>query len=249
VILEEGTYQLEVENVETGDVRSAGDYTVTRPDTSTITIGNLDISIPDQDTYQWSVEASELDVNNAGNIIFRFVEPAAEVREEEVFNETTNTTENITVVDSPTENLSVEIYEHGNRSNVLYQDEKYRVGEQYKLERLVTEGAYNRTWVVQWEATRYGKSIGGSRIVSFGGYDLVPGFLAGFSELVASLFLLVMAGIFGGRNSTVGAFIVSSFGGIFFLMGWVGTLIGGGAIVLGMALAVLGYVSESQGLR
>jgi hypothetical protein len=121
-----------------------------------------------------------------------------------------------------TRDLTVDIFEQGNESNLIYEDSEGGPIRTYSTSVSLTENQSEKTWVVEWNATRGNESIDGRRVEGsiLDGVETPidtdnPWWTFGMSAL-----LVFIAGMFGGRNASVGAVIVAATAGVLAWMGW-----------------------------
>ncbi|MEY7847924.1 hypothetical protein AB7C87_01805 [Natrarchaeobius sp. A-rgal3] len=99
-----------------------------------------------------------------------------------------------------------------------------------------------RTYEVEAIATRGGETIRLTRIVGPTDMDVEPLLSPRLMAAISALAIVVVAGIVGGRLSSMGAVIVSAFAGLLAVMGWLP--IPWPAVVVAFVVSVLFYVGD-----
>jgi hypothetical protein len=190
-------YRLVVED--DSNRRSLGGYTGDRSfedQVIALTVEGVSLTLDRGGTYRWEVDSENND-DGTGSIVFNWVSQEATV-----------------------EDLSVVVYEQGNRSNEL--DNVDVVGDvgSYSVSFEVPENQTNVTWVVEWQATVDGEEESGSDVVSIDQSGTVLMDLPDeFRKVVVGGFLILVGGIFGFVHAPFGAFIVASTSGILSILG------------------------------
>lgn len=209
--LEEGArYRLVVRN-DDGDRRVLGSYTASVSETVTLTIGEVNLGANDPtNDYQWDANYE----NETGpTATFSFVD------------------ENESTAD-----LNVVIYEYGNESNEAFNSTFSGPISSLKLSEPLPN---DKRWVVAWSADRNGEAISGSRIIGPNAGWVDIGLDEKWTSFTSIGLLILVGGMFGGIRSDLGGVVVALFGGILWFVGWLPSAIGGGAVVLGLAIPIM----------
>lgn len=220
-ILQSGQrYRLSVRN-EDGDIRVLDRYTPTVDEVVELTVGDFEFDYDGEGrTYEWdaAMETTTVEVDGEDEqrdqVSFEYSDPY-----------------------DLTETLEVDIYEKGNESNVLL-DEEYESLGNVSYSQTLSENNTGKTWVVEINGTRDGEVIEGETLI--GGNDLEPDVpLDSFWKEVLSVFaLFVLAGVFGGVRAEVGAIVVALAAGVMYYMQWLPGDITAGMIVVALFVAV-----------
>lgn len=210
-------YRLAVRN-ENGDIRQLGSYETIQNETVVLDIGTLGVDIGGDDTYGVST-SFENETNPTIN--YEFSDP-----------------------DNQTTDLNVTIYERGNPNNTTFSKTYPGPLGNVSVSHVLSTQNDSKTWVVEWQAERNGEQISGSTIVgprvTFG-VPLSP--LLKHSLAVGMLILV--GGLFGGVKSELGAVVMSLLAGGLWMVEWLPPAIGAGAIVLALAIAILGRINRT----
>lgn len=207
---EDARYRLVVRN-DQGDKRVLGSYTASVSETVTLTIGEVQLGANDPTKhYQWDASFT----NETGPTAkFEFVD------------------DNGTTTD-----LNVVIHEYGNKSNEVYNSTF--PGPISSL--TITEPLpSDKRWVVRWEGERSGEAISGSRIIGPNAGWVDIGLDEKWTTFSSIGLLILIGGMFGGIRSDLGGVVVALVGGMLWFVGWLPSAVGGGAVVLGLAIPVL----------
>lgn len=195
-----------------GDERILGSYANPDNETVDLEIGQLTFGVENETTYKW--DANYLNQSGTEKVVFNFTD------------EDTNTTD-----------LFVEIYERGNKSNTIHSSTTAGPLGSKKITETLTGDQTNKTWVVNWSATRDSKTIEGKLAVGARA-TLNTGLDALWKKTIAVGLLFVIAGLFGGFNVRVGAMIVPLVAGILWYVQWLPAEIGAGVILLAIMIAL-----------
>lgn len=209
--LEEGArYRLVVRN-DDGDRRVLGSYTASVSETVTLTIGEVKLGAKDPtDEYQWDATFE----NETGpTATFSFVD------------------ENASTTD-----LNVVIHEYGNESNEVFNSTYAGPISSLKLSEPLPN---DKRWVVAWSAERNGEVISASRIIGPNAGWVDIGLDEKWTSFTSIGLLILVGGMFGGIRSDLGGVVVALFGGMLWFVGWLPSAIGGGAVVLGLAIPIM----------
>lgn len=222
VTLEEGArYRLTIKN-DDGDSRDYGKFSADVSETIPIELTEIEYDVTDDyDGYQWSFNAT----GDEGDKTLNFA-----------FKDYAEDSDNIT----QTEDLQVVIYERDNReNNTIYEKTFYDTVTSAKYTEELTAAQSNKTWVVEWTATRDGETITGKRIAGPGKRDVI-GDLDRIWKSIAAVGLLVIIGVlFSQANAGVGAIVVSIIGGMLWYIGFLPADVGGGAVALALFVSVV----------
>ena len=209
-------YQLVIEN-DDGDERRLGAWTALGDQLVELQVRAFDFDIPEQGGgYVSQASVEDVDDENETELLrWQFSDP-----------------------DEATSRLEVAIYEQDNRSNGLLNRTYTDLGNASYTERL-TGNQTGKAWVIELNGTRNGERFTSRQVV--GETDLAPGIPLDpfYQEMFAVLFLLVLAGVFGGVRAEAGAIIVPMTAGVLFWMGWLPGVVTAGAIAVALFVAVL----------
>lgn len=205
----ETRYRIKVTN-DDGDTRILGPYTPEFSGTINLEIGELNVVVPEDDTY--AVEAYW--ESGPENVVFEY-------------NDTTGSTGDIELF----------IFERGNRSNVIH--DTTHNGPFGGLKVTTGVGTQNETaWVVEYNTTRNGENVRGSFVV--GPQRTINPGLSDFWQAVGGVAaLVIVAGLFGGLRARAGAVAVPLLAGGLWFIGWLPGAVGAGAIILALAMGVI----------
>jgi len=230
-ILESGQrYRLSVRNQD-GDVRVLDRYTPTVDEIVELTVGDFEFEYDGEGrSYQWNAAMDTTTVTVNGE---------DQQRDQATFE-----------YSDPyglTETLEVDIYEKGNQSNVLL-DEEYESLGNISYTQTLSENNTGKTWVVAINGTRDGAQVEGQTLI--GGNDLQPGIPLDpwWKEVLSVFALFVLAGVFGGVRAEAGAIVVALAAGVMYYMGWLPGDITAGMIIVALFVAVAyRWVSANPG--
>lgn len=193
-------YQIRVENEE-GQTRNLGAYQPERDEQRPLEIGEIrweiGDSMGDENRLTWHAERFEQD----GTQYIRF---------------------NLNDRADLTEEVDVQIYESGNKSNMTIHDQTHfgPYGELVITEPLDSEQENVSAWVVEWEADRDGETIGAERIVGAGSYPAPIPAGGDTVALFSALLIMFVAGFFSFRVAELGVVVVPIVATGLWMMGW-----------------------------
>lgn len=193
--LEQGqAYRIKVRNSD-GDVRSLGRYIPEQSETEILTIGQVRFPAANEDGYIFdaSVDTSE---EGSDDLVLKY-----------------NDEESIS------QNLHVVVYERGNRSNVLFEEQLYGDSNNYKHTEPLTTDQSDTTWVVEWTVERDDEIVENTQYV--GGRSVPLDMDAKWLGRLSLIFITVVGALHGGRLSTWGSIVMVGFAGIMMLFQWV----------------------------
>ena len=208
-------YRLIIES-EDGDRRMLGEYTPTDSTVTTLEVGQIEWTIQGE-TYSW--EAGYHDDTDPHEIEFGFSDP-----------------------EERTTDLEIVVYEQGDEDNVLATDSVSGPIGTYQTTFDVPEDQEGKTWVVEWDADREDRELGGSRIVA-DELRLDENPMPDEWAAVLIGFILLFAGLlFGGVHGAIGAVFVSALSAVLMWLGWWDI---GATVVLGaLFVAVMFYIGD-----
>jgi len=214
--LQEGErYRLKVANDETEQL--IGPYRADVGETVEVVPGSPSVRLPNF-TDGWAANASIVD----GKLQWRYSDPTGE-----------------------TERLDVTIYEKNNRSNELFDDEYFNIGNASGAPNL-TANQTELTWVVEFDVNRDGEEF--TQRIEVGSPREQAGQLGSNWQTIAGVLLLfLLAAAFSQLNAAVGAVVVSLFGGLLWWIGLLGAATTGGAVVIALFISVVNHVRTSGG--
>jgi hypothetical protein len=217
VILErDQRYRVVVTDPGSGAQREIGEFTPTQSEEVTLTVQDVEFdSVSEVNGLDWTARLVENE-NSANEVEF-------------IYRDTLDT-----------ENLQYEIYERGNKSNVLASgsaDGNVTVSE------VIPPGQENTVWNIEWEATRAsGETLSATRPVSSDQLPVGPSTLPqNWQTIIAMIVLIAVAGLFGAANPGIGGIATAATGGVFYLLGWLPDNTGGLMVGLALMIAVLSY--------
>jgi hypothetical protein len=217
---EEDRYRIVVQN-EDGDRRILGAYTAEAAGTIELNIGRVVV-----DPRADDVPAIDIFRNNTSSV---FV--SAE------FNDSTDETDQVTV----------EIYERGNESNVLFSNTTFSgpLGS-IKVVEEVNDNFNDSTWVVRLTYKSDGETQVRQELVGPRSGTVLPD-MANWLRAVLSLgSIFLVAGLFSRLNGAIGGLIVASLGGLYWFVGFLPDSVGGPVIALSLVVAGLLFVNETR---
>lgn len=192
VVLEQGErYQLDVDGP--SDTRSLGGFTATQSETVQLTIGGRDFGLPPAGAYEVSAQLTEQQAVNF--IEFRYADP-----------------------DTNTSELSVEIYERQNESNVIFAKNFSGPLGNVSARVAISDNQTAKQWLVNYSGVRNTSVISGE--IPVGGETEVP--LPGGTILTAMVLigLTVLAALYSGPIASLGSIILVVVSGGAILVGW-----------------------------
>lgn len=208
--LEQGQrYRLKVENTE-GVVQVVGPYRADVSETVTVRPGTPQIEIGEL-TDGWGT-ASSLDNTT---LSYRYADP-----------------------DGETDELTVVIYERGNKSNLLVPNETYFDLGNVSNQLVLTEEEKKKTWVVRYEVTRDGEEFVTEDTVS-NRPEVLPDLSREWRLISGILLLVLSAGAFSLLNATTGVVVVSTEGALLWWIGWLEGATTGVLVVFALFIAIM----------
>ncbi|MDR9431758.1 MAG: hypothetical protein RI568_13810 [Natronomonas sp.] len=227
-LVEEKRYRIIVENGQ-GDQRNLGSYTPETTGTIELNIGSIEVAPEEPD----SVASSAQWLNESND-------PTVRVE----YNDTA----------MATETLYVNIYEYGNESNVLVDNQSFSgpFGTFSHVED-VPVAENDTTWVVEVRGDRVenadGEAVSNVLFKDYVGPNVSV--LTGLPPwLVTIIFVGMMwavAGLFSQVNGHVGGLVVAGLGGMFWFVGLVPSYLGGGVVVLALLTAGILFIRGARG--
>jgi hypothetical protein len=208
-------YRIRVENVETGATRVVGAYVATRNGTVSVSIDRVVYPAPEGEAIAATAERTE--VGGSAYAIFRFNDPSA------------NTSE-----------LTVQIHERGNASNVVFESTYTDVSTLHLNESLPSNST---EYVINMTAIHDGRQISSV-------YPLVRGYGVGLPIAQAWLgsivlvLLVFVTSLYQARLASFGALVCVFVAGGAMLLQWI--TINPFAWWGAAAVATLGYISDSS---
>lgn len=219
------TYSLIVRNND-GDRRVVGTYSPPPGgETTTIVIDSDDVVLPppaNSTDYTYNITKNQLQ-NDKASIVFQFYDRGDQ-----------------------TGDMRVRIYEYGNESNVIYDQEHDGPLGRLTVTKVLSPAQNNMTWVVEATADRNGETIEIREVVGARG-DLQLPLDSIVLQVGTVMFIVLMPAMFPGDRDVIGAIVaclVALFGW------WLNVLpagIGVGAIMFGLLIAVWWKSSERRG--
>jgi hypothetical protein len=218
VLVNDTRYLLEVRSPD-GDVRTLGSYTVFGPAVVPLEVGSLSFETGGDSGVEYS--ASYTNTTGQPRIQFNYTDPEGD------------------------SDLRVVIYERNNQSNEIYNQSHSGVST-LGINQPLTTQQQNKTWVVEFNGTDGAAQIFGQiPVAKPGGIDIGLGPL--WQQTIAVGSLLILAGLFGGVRAELGAVVTALLALGWWWVGWLPAEIGGGTLVLALAIAVLWRMSTTRG--
>lgn len=191
-------YRLRIRN-DQDELRTLGDWRAESAGTTRLEVGQIEWST-ERETYRWTTSYQNTTVSGedpTGEIAVDYRDPTGQ-----------------------TDEFHLTIHEHGNESNVLF-EQQYFSDANNVSERIAVHGSETETtWRVEWTAERAGETIEDSRTVG-DHLDLDDNPLPEEWALIGvGLVLLFVAFLFGGIYSGIGAVIVSLLAAGLWWFGW-----------------------------
>lgn len=212
---EEERYRIEVRT--DSETRVLGGYTAEVSETVELRPSLPGVNVTDEEGYAWNASVND---TAAGKIVFEYYDP-----------------------DDNTTDLRLRIYEQNNESNEIYDQTHAGPHGYLKVTQLLTGDQKNQTWVIDWNATRNGGTIGGERVVGRKVLEQLGQLDQTWQEAIAVLTIVLIGGLFSVRNVGAGAVTTAFVGGGFWMAGWLPDL-AGGAIMLTLVAAVTWKVRQ-----
>lgn len=199
-------HRLKVSNDD--ETRIVGSYTPVGDDAVTLRPTAPSINVSAEGTYIWN--ATQINTSSGGRIEFEFYDP-----------------------NSSTTDLTLFIYERGNKSNSFVNQTVSGPLGYAKVTQTLTEAESDKAWVVYFNATRDGSEISDSTVVSKGIVPQLAGLVPWVRHALAITAIVLILASFSVVNAETGAIVASFVGGGFWFVGWLPS--GAGAAV-GVAL-------------
>jgi len=212
-------YRVIVRDPDSGAERQLGAFTPTQSEQVTLEVKEVEFnSVANVDGLDWTARYVTNE-NTADEIEFIFRD------------------------DFVTQTLSYQIYERGDKSNVLASGS---ATGNVTVTEPVPPNAENTVWTVEWQTTRgNGEELSATRPVSTDNLPVGPSQLPQQWQIIISMLALFgVAGLFGAANPGLGGIAVAAVGGFFFLAGWLPDATGGIMVMLAMLIAVLSYAGR-----
>lgn len=220
VILErDQRYRVIVTDPDSGAQRTLGEFTPTQSEQVTLQVQDVEFdSVSDVDGLEWTARYITNE-NSQDEIEFIFRDQFA------------------------TQSLEYEIYERGNKSNMLT---SATTSGNVTVTEPVPVGEEDTVWEVNWTTTRgNGETLSATRPVSTDKLPVGPGAFPDQWQVIVSILALVgVAGLFGAANPGIGGIAVASTGGLLWMVGWLPDGTGGLMVILALFIAVLSYAAR-----
>lgn len=213
----EERYRLRVSNAD--DTRVLGGYQPTGDASETLRPSPPDVNVTDEEGYAWNGSVND---TAAGKVVFEFNDP-----------------------DDNTTDLRVRIYEQNNESNEILDSTNAGPHGFLKVTQPLSGDQVNRSWVIDWNATRQGETIGSERVVGRKVVEQVPGLATVWQNAFAVATVILVGALFSVANVGAGAIATIFVGGGFWMAGWLPDS-AGGALMLLLVIGVL-WKARSEG--
>jgi len=216
-------YRLIVQN-DDGDTRVLGTYVSDANETVVLTVGTVEGDfVSGVDGYKYN--ATWDNETGTPRVKFQYNDP-----------------------NSSTSAITIEIYERGNKSNVLFTKQTFDNGPYGNLSvsEFVDKGEYDTEWVVEVTVERNGETHKIREIVGPRNPLLLemPDYLKVFIS-IGSIWLV--AGLFSRLNGKFGGLVVAGMGAMFYFVGLVPGYLGGGVVALTMLTAGVLFIRGARG--
>jgi len=140
--------------------------------------------------------------------------------------------------DTSIQSVQVKIYERGDEGNVIYDSNYGAVEELHHTQQLDNEQA-NKTWWVEFQVETNNTTQTARVLVGSGAQD-PTGSLPDWIKLALSVIVIMMTGaLFSQANIGVGMIVTPLVAGGFVLIGWTGTALTGGTVVVALTVGIL----------
>lgn len=209
---DETRYRLRVSDG-AGDTRIIGSYTVVGATTVTLRPSVPDINITDVETYKYN--ATQQNESGTETITFEYFDP-----------------------DDATTDMTVQIYEQGNETNAFPNQTVTGPLGYVKITQTLTDEEAENNWVVEWNATRDGESIGDEVVVGQLQEPQLQDLPGWIQHAVSAIVLILIGALFSVVNVEVGAVTTTLVGGGFVYLGWL-PVAAAGAVVVALFVVVL----------
>lgn len=216
VLLEEdGRYRIIVTNTD-GDRRVLGEYSATAAQTVILSIEEIELVIDEETPYTWN--ATQENVSGTETIKFRY-------------NDSQDATSDLRLV----------IHERGNASNEIENTTHPGPFGVFTHDQQLSASQKNKTWVVEWQATRNGETITGKTVVGLDQDPLVPELDDWLKNLIAIGSIIIVGFAAGGVRMEAGAVLVALLAAMWWYVGFMPAEVSGGMIALAMAVSMSIY--------
>jgi hypothetical protein len=217
--LEDGQrYRVAVKNDDL-DQRELGGYSADASETVNLEVGSAVIQVDNRSSYRVTGSLE----NSTNTVKFNLRDPT-----------------------DSTSRIDVKIYERGNESNVEL-DKEFTGGPYGNLTVTEPVNATVDSWVIEYELDRDGETQTGT-IITGNRQPIEPGISNFWQSLIGVSMLIVVAGLFGGVRSRIGAIVVPLFAAMLFFIGWLPAAVGAGAIIVALLLGVIWMTSSNRGV-
>ncbi len=151
--------------------------------------------------------------------------------------------------DQLTFDLEFTVYERNNQSNILrgLENVSYDNPGTVVFEQPLTSAEANKVWVVDWELTRNGEQFSGKILVGARGQLGVP-ISQTHKTAIATIVILLIAGLASQVNAVATAMTVSGTAGIAWYIQWLPAEVGFLMLALGMAVPAF-YLAKNRRLQ
>jgi hypothetical protein len=112
------------------------------------------------------------------------------------------------------------------------------VSESWSVTQPLNASERNATIVVEWTATIDGEQVSGRKVLGPGADDPLPGLPDWLQASIAVISIWMTAAIFSQGNVGVGAVVTALLGGLWWVIGWLGTASTGGVVLVALAISV-----------
>jgi len=140
--------------------------------------------------------------------------------------------------DTSIQSVRVKIYERGDEGNVIY-DSNYGAVESLQHTQQLDNEQANKTWWVEFQVETNNTTQTARVLVGSGAQD-PTGSLPDWIKLALSVIVIMMTGaLFSQANIGVGMIVTPLVAGGFVLIGWTGTALTGGTVVVALTVGIL----------
>ncbi len=208
-------YRLRVESPDGEHVRSLGSYSPGTAETI-----NLQI-----DSRSTAIGAPETDIGFSWNAWYKSTDSGDDIMV------------TYTDADDVTSDLTIRVYNRRNQSQLLYERTETDLGNLTETIPVTGDLANVSTFLVELQGSYDGQDFTVTKVVHA---DTTVGFLPGWVETAAALFITLLTGaLLGGARADLGAVVVSVVAGVFWLIGWLDGVVTGSLVALGLFVALL----------
>jgi hypothetical protein len=209
-------YRVRVQN-DIGETRELGAFTARLDQVVDLTISGIDVGFDESDDGT-QVQTSQTIADN-GDKTIQF---------------------NLLDLSESTTDISVEVLEEGNESNVIDQGGFVGPAGSYQFTTVVSGAAAEEEYLVRYEYTRDGETITatvvpGASSFSVGSLDQLD---PGWAQIFGVGFLIVMAGIFSRANARIGALVLPGIALMLYITGVLDGVLTVASIGVAFAIAV-----------